>query len=118
MSSMRYRARLLGNQAPSYQERHDLESPQSLVGKHWNKLVGEFTRLDLSYQSDRLAALSGLATLYESTSDEYICGLWRSDLVRSLMWGFKTMDPHLDQAFIRASRISQPQQEYDVPSWS
>ncbi|EAT77556.1 hypothetical protein SNOG_15013 [Parastagonospora nodorum SN15] len=23
------------------------------------------------------------------------------------------MDPHLDQAFIRASRISQPQQEYD-----
>lgn len=115
---MRYRARLLGNQAPSYQEHRDLESPQSLVGEHWNKLVEEFTRLDLSYHSDRLAALSGLATLYQSTSDEYICGLWRSHLVRSLMWGVKTMDRDADKAFSYASRISQPQQEYDAPSWS
>lgn len=115
---MKYRARLLGSQAPSHQEPRNLESSQILFGEHWHELVQEFTRLDLSYHSDRLAALSGLAALYQSTSGEYICGLWRSDLVRGLMWGVKTLDPKRIHAFSHASRISQPQQDYDVPSWS
>jgi hypothetical protein len=72
----------------------------------------------LSHHSDRLAALSGLAAVYQRTSDEYICGLWRSDLVRSLMWKVKEYHTDKQGAFGRAVRISQSQQDYDAPSWS
>lgn len=47
----------------------------------------EFTRRELSCQSDRLPALSGLADLMlQQTRDSYLCGLWKADLAFEILW--------------------------------
>lgn len=53
----------------------------------WLQLVQTYSQLELSYKSDRLPALSGIAYLIGSkTKDEYIAGLWRGDIAAGLLW--------------------------------
>ncbi|CZR63019.1 uncharacterized protein PAC_12916 [Phialocephala subalpina] len=79
----------------------------------WIELVTEFTTRDLTVSTDRLAAIAGLAaardTLIDGTS--YICGLWRSDLLRQLMW-------HHSIGYERPGRTSQRHSSYIAPTWS
>lgn len=43
----------------------------------WMDLVSEFTRLDLTYESDRLPAISGLAAKLTNTClGDYLAGMW------------------------------------------
>ena len=53
----------------------------------WQKLVDEYTKKELTYETDMLPALSGLASLVQAaTGDQYLAGLWRSDLPAALRW--------------------------------
>lgn len=50
-----------------------------------------YSRCTLTMPKDKLPALSGVvAKLYEHTKDEYMAGLWKSDLFRAyygkLIW--------------------------------
>lgn len=58
------------------------------VYEWWRKVaVGEYTMLELSVESDRLPALSGLAAVVQAkTDDVYLAGLWKGDLPRGLLW--------------------------------
>jgi hypothetical protein len=57
------------------------------IADYWLELVSEYTSLKLTYGSDRLPALSGLAaSLSKQIHSEYMAGLWACDLVRSLIW--------------------------------
>jgi hypothetical protein len=50
-------------------------------------MVEAYTERDLTFDSDRLPAISGLAKLMQTgPDDEYICGLWRKTLLIDLMW--------------------------------
>ncbi|KAF2654862.1 HET-domain-containing protein, partial [Lophiostoma macrostomum CBS 122681] len=53
----------------------------------WLDLVSEFTRLDLTYEDDRLPALSGLAAKFLNRSmGDYFAGMWSATLNVSLLW--------------------------------
>jgi hypothetical protein len=53
----------------------------------WQRMVEEFTWLQLSYEGDRLPAFSGLAQQYQNRlKSEYLAGIWRENLGADLLW--------------------------------
>lgn len=71
----------------------------------WAKIVDEYTRRTLTFTTDRLAALSGIAKAYErSTGKTYLAGNWQEELLSQLSW--RRMGTN-------AMTIAQ-----DQPSWS
>jgi hypothetical protein len=59
----------------------------------WMKLVEKYSLCSLTYETDRLLALSGLAKHFAKTfDDEYIAGLWRKDMFHQLLWRHATAD--------------------------
>lgn len=84
----------------------------------WYLLVEEYSKRTLTYQSDILSALAGLAKELASTQNiDYTNGLWKNDLARGLLWSIKD-----DR---RASRLPRPpvnkslqDNNAKAPSWS
>lgn len=53
----------------------------------WRTIVSEYSKKELTYEMDVLPALSGLASLiHNATGDQYLAGIWRSDLPEALRW--------------------------------
>ncbi|KAK2762602.1 hypothetical protein FQN54_000775 [Arachnomyces sp. PD_36] len=53
----------------------------------WTHIVQEFTQRKLSYDTDILYALSGLAShMAAAAKAEYACGIWKEPLAEFLMW--------------------------------
>jgi len=53
----------------------------------WGRLVRYYSRCRLSFESDRLIAISGLAKiLQQCLGDRYLAGIWESSLPKSLLW--------------------------------
>ncbi|PNP40023.1 hypothetical protein TGAMA5MH_07945 [Trichoderma gamsii] len=79
----------------------------------WYSMVGFYVRRRLSYERDRLPALSGVArALAKSFPDlKYLAGLWKADLHKWLLWMPETTQNYDDY-------IKQRQHEYIAPSWS
>ncbi|KPM43820.1 hypothetical protein AK830_g2815 [Neonectria ditissima] len=76
------------------------------VFSHWNALVEEFSRCDLTQPSDKLHAFAGIAKLFEEiTGDEYAAGLWKSSFALMLDWTVYDPKPRLSL-------------DYRAPSWS
>jgi hypothetical protein len=74
----------------------------------WYQLVNYYAQLSISYDQDRLPALSGLASHISShLAGGYIAGLWRQDLVRGLLW-------RPNSHFGATSRID----DFNIPTWS
>ncbi|KAI3327243.1 heterokaryon incompatibility protein-domain-containing protein [Xylariaceae sp. AK1471] len=71
----------------------------------WQNVVSEFTSRKLTYDSDKLPAIAGLARLSKKNNEDYIAGLWKSELPESLLWRVdSTQSKRYDQ--------------YVAPSWS
>ncbi len=65
----------------------DSTATESQVLDGWLELVTEYCKLKLTKQTDRLPAISGLASrLASRQSGEYLAGIWSSDLPRALCW--------------------------------
>jgi hypothetical protein len=71
----------------------------------WYGLLKDYSRCQLTYDSDKLIALSGLAKIVARTSmpQDYLAGLWRTSLPISLMW--------FTNSGVRLG-------EYHAPTWS
>ncbi|KAK4240097.1 HET-domain-containing protein [Achaetomium macrosporum] len=53
----------------------------------WTRLAEYYPKCRLTYPSDKLIALSGLATeVRNATNDVYLAGVWQDDLRRQLCW--------------------------------
>ena len=53
----------------------------------WNKIMDNYTSCSLTYATDRVAALAGIARfIASSTGMEYITGLWSELLPECLLW--------------------------------
>ena len=65
-------------------------SPASKISEimaAWRKLVSDYSRKELTFETDVLPALSGLASLvHTATGDQYLAGIWRCDLPAALQW--------------------------------
>lgn len=77
----------------------------------WMDLISEYSGLSLTYEGDRLPALSGLAVNFSNKSlGEYVAGMWTKALPALLLWEV-------------CSRSEKPSRRCDVsspsaPSWS
>ena len=54
-------------------------------GHSWRRLVEEYTRRELTIESDRLTALAGVASKFDLPSG-YLAGMWREDAALQLLW--------------------------------
>jgi hypothetical protein len=76
--------------------------------ERWETIVQQYSQRQLTYPSDKLPALSGLASQYARLTDSrYLAGLWRENLAQLLLW---SVDPQI------APRPVAP--DYRAPSWS
>ncbi|KAH8647038.1 heterokaryon incompatibility protein-domain-containing protein [Tricladium varicosporioides] len=77
----------------------------------WYIIVAEYTPCCLTRASDKLPALSGLASIFKrNTSYTYLAGLWEEDFANGLLW----FAP-IGQGQRNEERSIQP---YRGPSWS
>lgn len=58
------------------------------IQRQWWKMVEDYSSLDLSFEKDKLPALSGVAKQIQSSrkDDEYLAGLWKNTLIDDLRW--------------------------------
>ncbi|KAK3934081.1 heterokaryon incompatibility protein-domain-containing protein [Diplogelasinospora grovesii] len=94
----------------------DSSDPRSM-NDTWRRLVREYVELDLTYASDRLPALSGMAKHVQQTSGRtgrYLAGLWEDSLLEDLMWWVREEDL-LAGAAVRPD-VSKA--KCQAPSWS
>lgn len=72
--------------------RKDSQDDESLrevmdISDVWYRAISGFSSRKLTFPEDKLPAISGVATVFSKLSgDEYVAGLWRSQLLRELMW--------------------------------
>jgi hypothetical protein len=91
-----------------------VENPEishDILSSIWMDLVSEYSGLILTYEKDRLAALSGLAAKFTNTSlGEYLAGIWTNMLPVGLLW----VTVRLDESHFPQRDVYQP----SAPSWS
>jgi hypothetical protein len=87
--------------------RRALNAPLSeTVEDHWKGIVLAYPSLNLTLETDKLPALSGVTKqmLSKGPGDEYLAGLWRNTIIYDLGWGPRG--------------ASQRPTNYRSPSWS
>ncbi|KAH8588887.1 heterokaryon incompatibility protein-domain-containing protein [Bisporella sp. PMI_857] len=64
---------------------HDTTFPSWL--ENWMVIAAHYSRREITFNSDRLPALSAIASEYgRMYGDQYLAGLWKSSLPWSLLW--------------------------------
>jgi hypothetical protein len=78
---------------------------------YWKTLVTDFSSRQLTYESDRLPAISGVAAeVQRLTNGRYLVGLWRQWLHSDLLWFSDwACNPHHPPS---------PKDRESIPSWS
>lgn len=85
----------------------------------WYATVQEFTSRNMKMKSDALPALSGLAqsyACYMNKDDQYVAGLWQSDLLLGLLWTAEVAGTR--RLPIRAGLTNYDSTGFSGPSWS
>jgi hypothetical protein len=61
----------------------------------WHRIIGAYSRRALTWPSDKLPAISAVAAEFSNIlKDNYLAGLWRSNLPRDLLWTTPRAAPH------------------------
>jgi hypothetical protein len=98
----------------TYLEEYRVTQDRNRLYQHWYELVEDYAQRTLTVFEDRLPALSGMASLIAAeTADDYVSGIWASDLVRGLLWGTFPLSTSLDSILDPPSDV-----QYVGPSWS
>ncbi|KAF1969076.1 HET-domain-containing protein, partial [Bimuria novae-zelandiae CBS 107.79] len=89
-----------------------LSSKPKQILKEWKAILENYSQRRLTYDTDKLPAIAGLAQLVNrSCHDRYLAGLWKSDIAQQLMWIHRG---RLTGNVIEYSR----QMQFRAPSWS
>lgn len=89
--------------------------PDSPDDNVWNRIVVTYSALSLTFESDRLPALAGLAQGIETDKNHnYYAGIWEEDLPYSLLWYHNCFD--LEK--LETQSLSAFHRRLEVPSWS
>lgn len=79
------------------------------INDEWRHMVAEYMQLSLTYESDRLPALSGLAKqILPTRNGRYLAGLWEDSFFEDMMWFLTERD----------SMRSWRPKVWRAPSWS
>ena len=85
---------------------------------YWSALVGQYSACHLTYESDKLIAVSALARRMmkilrsQGSEDIYLAGLWRDDLENGLLWSVNSRARGTADGGVRI------QTDTPSPSWS
>jgi hypothetical protein len=86
------------------------------VWRVWSKLIEEYTSRNMTYQSDKLPALSGvISALQKLTGDTCIAGIWKSWFLHGLLWRLQV--PDLDK-YVFFPKTPQRAVPWRAPTWS
>lgn len=83
----------------------------STLGVPWSSLIDIYSEADLTVQSDKMVALSGLVSAFsmQHPEDQYLAGLWKRNFVAQLPWYTRVA---------ARNRIPEKYTTYVAPSWS
>jgi len=85
----------------------------------WHSVVNQYSALNLTKPTDRLAALSGIADLINEMRDgDYLAGLWSNTLVFDLLWTRNRTTKSTNSAASEVTQQGDYQWPYTAPSWS
>ncbi|KAF2744837.1 HET-domain-containing protein, partial [Sporormia fimetaria CBS 119925] len=88
--------------------------PEELY-ENWRKAVHAYSIRQLSFESDKLPAIAGLAQAFaETTGDHYLAGLWQTRLLRELLWSTRPEIPTARPEERRAPSWSWASVDYDI----
>lgn len=86
------------------------EASSKTVYHLWYWAVGEYSRRRLTFSSDKLPAMAGIASrVHDITKDQYLAGHWRKELERSLFWWTRSNSDYFGVRCVKP---------YRAPSWS
>ncbi|EPE32141.1 hypothetical protein GLAREA_12223 [Glarea lozoyensis ATCC 20868] len=75
----------------------------------WQSIIEQFTSRKVTYDTDRLPAIAGVASSMKPyTPDDYLFGLWKSELFTNLLWS----------TFILGNGHSRRNNSQYAPTWS
>jgi hypothetical protein len=91
------------------------EQDSSFWLQYWTQIVKTYSNAALTFPSDRLPAISGIAkAIQQKLQDTYLAGLWLTDMPRGLTW--------YTESFRNYDRLAQSSNDsvlpYMAPSWS
>ncbi|OTA53621.1 HET-domain-containing protein [Hypoxylon sp. EC38] len=98
----------------------DTEEPRQIdienLKEFWREIIEQYTRRQLTYNSDRLAALAGLASRAHlgNPDTEYYAGLWSDNLPSTLLWVVSWSIESERESGYTSDRIEPP----IAPTWS
>ena len=94
-----------GKPLDSYDLDHEL-THRNKMEAIWGAIVENFSSCKLTFNSDKLIALAGIAQQFKiTTGHAYVAGLWREDLPLGLLWKTKKSQSSRSKAYV-------------APSWS
>ncbi|KAK3384108.1 heterokaryon incompatibility protein-domain-containing protein [Lasiosphaeria ovina] len=65
---------------------------QAMFFKSWAELISQYSGLQLTYETDRLPALAGIADVASRiVPGRYLSGIWEADLSSGLLWKPRTL---------------------------
>lgn len=80
----------------------------------WERIVNQYSQCLLTYPSDRVKALDGIARRFERMlDDECVFGMWKSDMARQFLWRVEG-----GGLYPPSNLLYTEQRWYAVPSWS
>jgi hypothetical protein len=84
--------------------------PES-IGTRWNRIVEDYSTLNLSFMSDQLPAIAGVAKQVQRCfpGSQYVSGVWTKSIVQNLSW-------KINHAFESRKKISSS--PTNLPSWT
>jgi hypothetical protein len=77
------------------------------AAENWHRVIEQYSALNLTIQTDRLPALSGLAVRSSPILGGYLSGLWTENIVSDLMWRVNLLEVGTGRG-----------DEYISPTWS
>ena len=74
------------DELPSIFYRHEHLSKRE-IWQSWRDILQAYTRTFLTFRSDKLVAIAGIVrNVHEKTGDQYLAGIWASNLHKELCW--------------------------------
>lgn len=84
--------------------------------QHWAQIVEAYSKTNLTWPTDKLIALSGMAKMMSRKIDrQYVAGLWGIHLESQLLWRVEPLFNHSDRTF---SHPAKSPSGYRAPSFS
>jgi hypothetical protein len=121
VSSIRYTEYCITDLAKGLTNRKDFgwvgTPPEFEFREHraWYDVVLEYTSRNLTYQKDKLPALSGvIAAIAKMNGDVCYAGIWRGWFLSGLLW--RVQDP--DDQYAYVSKTPEKLAQWRAPSWS